>query len=216
MSAAVLFKPEAPGGLTDGGACDSPSSRSPRLLATTLLGPDRWWYLSDLAKRLGVGPSSLQRELASLVGAGILSRKRESNRVYYKANEESPLLPELRGLAAKTSGLAVVLRDALAGLVRRIMVAFVYGPMARAEERPGSEVDLLIVGKISLSDLSPRLRRAEAQLGREVNVTAFGPEEFAAKAGSGNHFLRAVLRREKMFVVGDQRDLEDTLHPRAD
>src|SRR5687768_13645057 len=37
------------------------------LLAATLLQPEKWWYLSELAKFLGAPPSSLQRELGSLV-----------------------------------------------------------------------------------------------------------------------------------------------------
>jgi predicted nucleotidyltransferase len=149
------------------------------------------------------------------VAAGILSRKREGNRVYYKANDDSPLLSDLQGLLAKTAGLVDVLRESLRGMVRGIELAFVYGSLARGGERPGSDVDLLIVGRAPLTELSPRLRRAEARLGREVSVTTFAPEEFSAKARAGNHFLRAVLKREKLFVVGDQRVLEDTLRSRA-
>src|ERR1700679_1592820 len=36
------------------------------VLAATLGQPDKWWYLSELAGRLGTSPSSLQRELSSL------------------------------------------------------------------------------------------------------------------------------------------------------
>jgi len=50
------------------------------ILTATLLQPDRWWYLSDLAKYLRVPPSSLQRELAALVSANILRRRRDGNR----------------------------------------------------------------------------------------------------------------------------------------
>ena len=39
-------------------------------------------YLSDLARRTGRSASSLQRDLNALVGAGILSSRRDGNRVY--------------------------------------------------------------------------------------------------------------------------------------
>ena len=75
------------------------------LLAATVLEPGRSWYLSDLAKHLSLSPSSLQRELAGLVQAGVLSRQRDGNRVYYRADPDCPFLAELQGLMAKTAGL---------------------------------------------------------------------------------------------------------------
>lgn len=75
------------------------------ILGTLLLSPERRWYLSDLAQRLEVPPSSLQRELASLTEAGILGRETDGNRVYYQANPSFPLLLELQSLFAKTVGL---------------------------------------------------------------------------------------------------------------
>ena len=80
------------------------------LLSATLMLPERWWYLSDLAVQLQRSPSSLQRELARLAEAGILETRQEANRTYYRANADCPLLPELTGLIAKTVGVADVLR----------------------------------------------------------------------------------------------------------
>src|SRR5436305_505484 len=61
------------------------------VLATLFLRPAREWYLSDLARHLKVQPSSLQRELARLVSAGILRRRDDGNRAYYQAETESPI-----------------------------------------------------------------------------------------------------------------------------
>jgi predicted transcriptional regulator len=64
------------------------------LLAATVLQPQRWWYLSDLAVHLRRRPSSLQRPLAALVSAGVLARRKEGNRVYFRADQDCPFLPE--------------------------------------------------------------------------------------------------------------------------
>ena len=74
------------------------------VLAATLLDPNRAWYLSDLARHLGSQPSSLQRELAGLVAAGILRRSVDGNRVYFQADADCPCLGELRALMMKSSG----------------------------------------------------------------------------------------------------------------
>lgn len=82
------------------------------------------------------------------------------------------------------------------------------GLLARSREPTMSDVDVIIIGRAGLADLSPALRKAEARLGREVNVTSYSPEEFREKIKSGDHFLGAVLRGRKQFVKGGQRDLD--------
>ena len=146
------------------------------ILTATLLQPDQWWYLSDLAKHLGVPPSSLQRELTALVGADILRRRRDGNRVYFQANPDCPFLPELQGLLVKTAGLTDVLRDALTPFQTRLHWAFLYGSVARAEERATSDVDLMLIGTVGLADLAPVLRRAEQRLRRVINPTLYTRE----------------------------------------
>src|SRR5213082_2068963 len=81
------------------------------VLATTLLQMQREWYLSDLAVHLKVRPSSLQRTLARLVSGGVLTRRQEGNRVYYKADETCPILPELAAILTKTVGISGALRN---------------------------------------------------------------------------------------------------------
>src|SRR6266550_8505049 len=95
------------------------------LLATTLTQPDKWWYLSELAQVLRTSPSSLQRELKALVDGGILQRRREGTRTYFKAETRSPLFPELRGLVEKTVGVLPTLQEVLAPLQSGMECAFV-------------------------------------------------------------------------------------------
>lgn len=176
------------------------------VLAATLMHADRWWYLSDLAAHLGRRPSSLQRELASLTKVGVLESREEGNRVYYRANADCPFYSELKGLLTKTVGLVEVLGDALAPLAGDIEWAFVYGSMARHEERLDSDVDLMLIGKLRLSDAATPLKLAEEELGRPVNPSVYSKAEFAKKLRSGHHFAQTVMRDEKIFVLGDARD----------
>jgi hypothetical protein len=72
-----------------------------------------------------------------------------------------------------------------------------------------SDVDVMVVSRAGLADLSLVLRKAEERFGREVNVTAYSPEEFRAKIKSRDHFLAAVLRGRKQFLKGGQSDLDE-------
>ena len=187
-----------------------PSVRG-NVLAATLTQPDKWWYLSELAEFLRTTPSSLQRELKALVNSGILQRRREGTRIYFKAETQSPLFPELRGLLEKTAGLLPTLQQALEPLKDRINCAFVYGSVARRQEHALSDVDLLVIGVVGQAELAPAVRKAERRLGREVNVISFSISEFRKKVAANDHFLSEVLRSPKEFVKGSQHDLDEAV-----
>ncbi len=177
------------------------------VLATTLMHPERWWFLADLARHIGVPPSSLQREMDALVGVGILLRRQEGKQVYFKPDLNCPILPELQGIMTKTLGLVDVLQNTLTPFKKSIKTAFVYGSIARSEELSESDVDLMIVGTVSLADLSPAIQKAEERLARQVNPTLFSPEEFAKKVKQGHHFLKTVLGNDKLFILGSENEL---------
>ena len=81
------------------------------------------WFMTELAKHLGVPPSSLQRELGSMVQAGFLLRRQDGRRIYFKANNDSPLFPELRGIVEKTTGVVPALTTALGRFGEKISIA---------------------------------------------------------------------------------------------
>lgn len=181
------------------------------VLAATLTQPEKWWYLSELAQFLGTSPSSLQRQLKALVDGGILETRRDGTRAYFKADTRSPVFPDLRGLIDKTAGMVPTLQSILRPFEERIGCAFVYGSVARGQEHPASDIDLLVVGDVGLADLTPGLGKAEARLGREVNVTSYSAAEFRKKAAANDHFLSEVLRGQKLFVKGDQVDVDELI-----
>ena len=134
--------------------------------------------------------------------------RKDGRRTYFKAETRSPIFRELRSLFEKTVGVIPSLRVALAPFADRIACAFVYGSVARREERATSDVDVMVVGTVGLGDLAPALRKAEKRLGREVNVTNYSVDEFRKKVAGGDHFLTSVLKGSLQFVKGEQRDLD--------
>jgi uncharacterized protein len=181
------------------------------VLAATLMDPTREWYLSDLARHIGVAPSSLQRELASLVEAGILRRRADGNRTYYRAETDNPIFGDLRGLLLRTAGLKDVLAECLARFRSRIDVAFVYGSIAREDDHAASDVDLMIIGDVRLSELATALKDAEDRLLRPVNPSIYTPAEAAVKLRAGHHFLGTVMGGVKLFIVGGRDELAAAL-----
>jgi predicted nucleotidyltransferase len=179
------------------------------VLSAVLLQPEHWWFLTEMAGYLQVTPSSLQRELESLVRAGLLQRRQDGRRAYFKANADSPVFPELRGLINKTMGIVPALRDELRKFGDRIKLALLYGSVARGSEHAGSDVDLMVVGALQQIDLLPSLKRLEARFRREVNVTLFSPEEFRRKRALKDHFLTTVLKGKTIPLKGTLDELDE-------
>ena len=157
-----------------------------RVLAATLLRPERSWYLHELARELGMPASSVQHELRLFAGAGLLTRRRDGNRVYYQADRNSPVFRPLAKVWLRTAGLADVVRNALQPLAARLEVAFLHGSVARGAEAASSDVDLMLVGRAALSEVAGAVQAAEKEIGRSINLTVYTSEELRTKLGQGH------------------------------
>jgi len=134
--------------------------------------------------------------------------------VHYRANTAHPVHAELAQLLRKTAGLADVLREALEPLGAKVELAFVYGSMASGTERAGSDVDLMVLGKASFSDLARTLAPAQATLRREANPTVMTRREFASKLAAGDGFARSVMKGDKLWLKGKESDLAEPVEDR--
>lgn len=177
------------------------------VLAATFGQPERWWFLSELANQLRTTPSSLQRELQSLIASGLLRQRRDGKRLYFQAESESPIFAPLRDLVMQALGVTAQVKDALTAFGDQVQCAFIYGSVARRKEHALSDVDLMIIGSIGLSDLASPLRVLEHKFDREFNVTCYNLQEFRKKARAGNHFVTSVLKGGKIFLKGNAHEL---------
>lgn len=179
-----------------------------RVLGWLLSHPGERYFVRQLAGILAEDPTNLSRELARLASLGILTGTTEGQQKYYCANPSSPIYPELRSLVAKTAGIGAILRGALAPLSTRIQSAFIFGSVAAGKEAQASDVDVMVIGGVSLGELVGVLSPLQNQLGREVNPSVYTAAEFRERLARGNPFLSSVLNRPKLFLIGSADELE--------
>jgi predicted nucleotidyltransferase len=176
-------------------------------LALLLLHPEESLHVREIARAIGKAPGTLLRELNALAGAGVLTRKPVGNQVHFQANPACPIYEDLRSILKKTVGVADVLREALAPLGGKVRAAFVYGSVARGDERARSDLDVMVVGEASFGDVVAALAPAQESLRREVNPNVYPALEFRKKLAAGDPFLKRVLAERKIFIVGGEDDL---------
>jgi predicted nucleotidyltransferase len=176
------------------------------ILSLLLTLPDRRLYLREILRLTGAGQGAVQRELAKLAEAGILTKTREGNLTYYQANRLSPAFDDLKGLVEKTAGIAGFLRTALLPHADRIERAFLFGSVARGEERAGSDIDLMVIGDVPYMDVVAAVSPLRESLGRDVNPTVFTASEFRERLDRGDHFLLRVMREDRVDLIGGQHE----------
>ena len=173
-----------------------------RVLGLLLLHPDEALHGREIARRTGLAAGTLNRELARLAEAGLLKRERRGNQQLYSAERASPVYEELASILRKTSGLVEVLAAALEPARSKIDAAFVYGSMASGRVRPGSDVDLMLVGQLGFAEAVKLLHSTQQTLGREVSPRIYSRKEWAQKRAKPDAFFREV--RGSSQVVRDR------------
>lgn len=163
-------------------------------------------HLRDLERKAGVTVGSIQQEVKKLERLGLLVRRVDGNRSYFKANDTHPLYQDIRQLVLKTVGLAEVLRQALTH--EHIVSAFVFGSIAQGTANAQSDIDLMVIGNIGLRELSKLLKEPALALGREINPHIFKPDEWKRRVKVKDHFVTTVAQGKKLMIIGSENEFE--------
>ena len=179
------------------------TSTQQRVLALLFGQPDREFYVTEIIALAGSGRGAVQRELARLAGSGLAAVSRVGNRKHYRANPESPLFDEICGIVRKTIGLEEAVGDALEPLADRLVLALLFGSVARGTETAASDIDLLLVSDdLTLEAVYAAVAGVEDLLGRRVNPTVYTSAEFEERRRARAGFLTRTLQRPHIVLIG--------------
>jgi predicted nucleotidyltransferase len=157
-------------------------------------------HTREMERLTGLSFSSLQKELKKLSGVGVLREQVDGNRVRYQANPEHPCHDELCAMVRKMAAWTEILREQLAA-TEGVQQAWIFGSYASGELEAGSDIDLLVVGSLSLRELISRLKPAAALICREINPKLYSPEDWKAARSSNNAFLSRVFNNDVIRLV---------------
>lgn len=186
-----------------------------RILSLLLLHPEQSFYAREIERLTGVPAGSLHREVTQLTEAGLLQRSQAGNQVRYQADRACPVYDELAGIFRKTSGLADVLRVALAALGKDVERAFVFGSVAQGKERSTSDVDVMVIGPATFERVVGALAPAGEQLRREINPVVMTGVEFKTKLKKRDRFVSRIMREPKLMLTGDMHEFGEPSQDRA-
>jgi predicted nucleotidyltransferase len=179
------------------------------VLGLLFLRPDESFHGREVARRTALPAGTVTRELRLLADVGLVERESQGNQVLYRANRRSPVFEELASILRKTSALADELARALAPLSDDIRVAFVFGSMAGGSQQEGSDIDVIIIGDADFGAVVDAFYPVQKALAREINAKVFAVSEWNAKLKTKSAFTTDVLRKAKVFLLGNESELAE-------
>ena len=146
-----------------------------KLLTRFFFNPETRSYLRELAKEFSVSTNSVREELNQLTKTKLLTSKKSGRQVFYKANKEHPLFPELKSMVSKVMGIDRVIE----GIVTRLGdIERAYLMDDYAEGKDSGIIDLVLVGNIDQYHLNDLSRKTERYIKRKIRTLVLSRDEF--------------------------------------
>ncbi len=177
-----------------------------KILELFFLNLGKMFHVRDIVRRTKEEINAVRRELAHLEKIGLLAKERRANRLFYSLRRDYPLYFDLLELITKTTtlGAAIISSKAKLGKVKFAMIS---GKFARNLPRSSNDVDLLVVGKVVLPELSQIVRQTEIKREKEINYTVMTEEEFDFRKKRRDPFILDILRGSRIMIIGDEEEL---------
>ena len=132
-------------------------------------------YLRELAKEFGVSTNAVREELNQLTRTNLLRSEKKGRNVFYGANIEHSLFPELRSMVRKVMGIDQVV-DSIVERLGNLEKAYVIGDYAEGKDT--GIIDLLLVGDIDQYHLNDLSRKTERYINRKIRTLVLTEMEF--------------------------------------
>jgi DNA-binding transcriptional ArsR family regulator len=177
------------------------SQHQAELLTLLLLHPDTEYSITELSRRLSIPLTTAQREINRLSEAGLITERRVGRTRVVSANPPSRYTRPLTELLTLAFGPHVVIREEFNGIPAEGVA--IYGSWAARYDGvagpPPADVDVLVVGEPSRSDIYEAAEQAEQRLGLPVNVTLCSPARWTA---SSDALIQQIRSAPIVWVLG--------------
>jgi len=147
-----------------------------KLLVRFFFNPMTRAYLRELAKEFNVSTNAVREELNQLTKTNLLKSEKNGRSIYYKANQDHPLFPELKSMVSKVIGLDQVI-DGIVTRLGDLEAAYLLGDYAEGKDT--GIIDLLLVGNVDQYHLNDLTNKTERYVRRKIRTLVLSRKEYA-------------------------------------
>ena len=161
-----------------------------KLLIRFFFNPESQSYLRELSNELHVSTNSVREELNQLTKTNLLKSEKSGRQVFYKANQNHPLFPELKSMVRKVMGIDSLIEN----LVNRLgNLEYAYLIDDYAEGKDSGIIDIVLVGDIDQYHLNDLSRKVERYINRKIRSLVLKREEFLE--------LKSILKDRPSLLI---------------
>ena len=161
-----------------------------KLLMRLFFNPKARSYLRELAKEFNVSTNAVREELNQLKKTDLLKSEKNGRQVYYMANTEHALFPELKSMVSKVMGIDQVI-DSIINRLGNLEMAYLMDDYAEGKDT--GIIDILLVGNINEYHLNDLSRKTERYIKRKIRSLVMTNDEF-------NNFLSELENRPRVLI----------------
>jgi predicted nucleotidyltransferase len=185
-----------------------PSQTLVSVLSLLMINAEQEFYQLEIAHKTGYALLQVQNALKRIVESGMASQKKRGRMVYYRANRQHPAFEDLRRLLLKTAAIGDLLREEVQKLGNKVQLAFIFGSYARGEEGAESDIDLCLIGDLTLKETSEATGNIQETIGREINAITYSERAFRERHQEDNHFIRELVSCPRIWLIGNDNELK--------
>jgi predicted nucleotidyltransferase len=160
-------------------------------------------YLREISKKLKISVSAVKREIDNLILIGIIVKK--GNKVIL--NQKSNILIDLKNIFIKTDFIFYPIKEALKKADAEFI--FIFGSYARGEFKEDSDIDLMVIGKISSFDLYEKIKPVEDKTRKVINPVVWTVENLKKQKNSG--FVKDISKKGIIMIKGEENELRQII-----
>ena len=177
-----------------------------KLINVLFYSPQEIFYVRQLVRLVDEEINSVRRELANLLKAGVINFETRGNRLYYWADKQSPLFFNLLTIANQSSGLGLKLQNKNETL-GTIKLVFYSNKFITGDKRTPDDIDLIIVGDVSLREIDAFIKQEQEIRGHEINYMVMGKGEFRLRRQKRDQFIVDFFLGNPIAIIGNQSEI---------
>ncbi|WP_303674132.1 nucleotidyltransferase domain-containing protein [Vampirovibrio chlorellavorus] len=174
------------------------------VLCLFLTHPDSRYYQREIAETTGHSLLQVQHALGRIEKTDLIAQEKSGNRVYYQAKQAHPAFQDLQQAFLKTDAMATALKVALEPLDQKVKLAFIFGSLAKGNATAESDIDLFLLGDVSLKSLSQAMADSTDNLKREFNPVIMTVADYRQRLQDQNRFAIELMETPKIWLKGTQ------------
>ncbi len=184
-----------------------------KLLHLFLNNPGKAFYVREITRLIDEQINSVRRELANMIGVGIITSETADNKLYYQVSQRYEYYVPLRAIFADEKVAALESSDEAQDStwkddLRQLQGAKIVLLSGVFVDGSRSGVDLLIAGDVRPAQLKKVIKGIESFEGRELNYTYMTYEDFYYRLSVRDRFVNEIIGNKYQLLVDKENILK--------